>query len=85
LDPRIDASIFMRRAYPDSGIKVTSRDINVVGNSFTVGITSEREKVSSDESYAREIGVECRFDDNILTGFRWTAGPLLAGAPQPNR
>jgi hypothetical protein len=25
---------------------------------------------------ARDVAVECRFEDNILTGFRWTAGPL---------
>jgi hypothetical protein len=24
----------------------------------------------------RDLAVECQFDNNILTGFRWTAGPL---------
>jgi hypothetical protein len=76
---------FMRRAFLDSDINVTSRDVAVVGNSFTVRISGAREKVPADGNYAREVGVECRFDGNILTGFRWTAGPLLAGAPQPNR
>jgi hypothetical protein len=23
----------------------------------------------------QDLAVECRFDENILTGFRWTAGP----------
>jgi hypothetical protein len=23
----------------------------------------------------RDLAVECRFDENVLTGFRWTAGP----------
>jgi hypothetical protein len=24
----------------------------------------------------RELAVECRFDEGILIGFRWTQGPL---------
>ena len=24
----------------------------------------------------RDVAVECRFDNGVLTGFRWTQGPL---------
>jgi hypothetical protein len=31
----------------------------------------------------RKLAVECRFDDGILTGFRWTAGPTPGATPAP--
>jgi hypothetical protein len=34
-----------------------------------------RTDLASDQPLAQNLAVECRFDENILTGFRWTAGP----------
>ena len=68
----------MHRAYPNAELAVTDRHVNVEGNAATVLIAATRNGVPAKSPYAREIGVECRFESNILTSFRWTAGPVRA-------
>jgi hypothetical protein len=66
----------MRRAFPEGGFDVTNRRVKVDGNAAVVGIAATRSAIPVNGLYAREVGVECRFDNGILTGFRWTAGPV---------
>jgi hypothetical protein len=66
----------MRRAFPEGGFDVTNRRVKVEGNAATVGIAATRSAVPANGLYAREVGVECRFENGVLTGFRWTAGPV---------
>jgi hypothetical protein len=66
----------MRRAFPHAGFDITDRRVKVEGNAATVGIAATRSAVPAKGPYAREVGVECHFENGILTGFRWTAGPI---------
>ena len=66
----------MHRAYPNAELDVTNQHVNVEGNAATVLIAATRNGVPAKSPYARAIGVECRFESNILTSFRWTAGPV---------
>ena len=67
----------MQRAYPGADIDVTKRE--AAATSITT-IVAKVEGVRSDTPPGglapRHLAVECRFDSDILTGFRWTAGPL---------
>jgi hypothetical protein len=68
---------FMRRAYPSAMIEVTN---STASASSLTTIMAEAEGVRTDlpadAPQPRQLAVECRFDENILTGFRWTAGPM---------
>lgn len=67
---------FMHRAFPDSPIEVRDSHIDAAMNRATVTIDATRDTVPADSAYARDIAVECRFENGVLTGFRWTKGPL---------
>ena len=67
---------FMRRALPDTGIEITNRTVKVDDNDTVATIEGVRRDVPPDGLYAREIAAECRFNNAILTGFRWTVGPI---------
>ena len=66
----------LRRAYPSAAIDVTKSTASAT--SLTT-IVAEAEGVRTDlspgASLTRDLAVECRFDENVLTGFRWTTGP----------
>jgi hypothetical protein len=71
----------MQAAFPGGKIKVTKAEVvadpggaSVTSMIATVG--GERRNVAEGDVVARDVAVECRFEDNILAGFRWTAGPL---------
>lgn len=68
---------FMHRAFPGSDIAVTSRQVAVTMDTATVNVAGIRRDVPTNTPYARNIGVDCRFTNGVLTSFRWTAGPLL--------
>src|SRR5215469_9929636 len=70
----------MQAAFPGGDIKTTKKE---VANETTPSIAAlvvvvegERRKVPADGVPLREVAAECRFENNILTGFRWTKGPL---------
>jgi hypothetical protein len=66
----------MRRAYPAAAIEITKSGASA---SSLTAILAQVEGVRTDlpaEAPGRTLAVECRFDENILTGFRWTAGPM---------
>lgn len=66
----------MRRALPASGLEITDRRVDADMNAATVDISGVRGGVPPTGLYAREVGVTCRFENGILTGFRWTRGPI---------
>lgn len=66
----------MHRAYPNAELDVADRRVRVEGNAAIATITAARNGVPAKGPYARDIGVECRFESNILTSFRWIAGPV---------
>jgi hypothetical protein len=66
----------MNRAFPDAGFEITDRRVDVPGNEATIVIAAIRHAIPANGRYAREVAAECRFENGILTGFRWTAGPL---------
>ena len=71
----------MQDAFPDGKITVTKAEVaaDPAGASVTSMIAKvggQRRTVAEGDVVARDVAVECRFEDNILTGFRWTAGPL---------
>jgi hypothetical protein len=69
-------SDLMHRAYPESAIDVTDSHVATDAENATVTVEGVRRDVATNSGYARDVAVECRFAGGILTGFRWTAGPL---------
>jgi hypothetical protein len=66
----------MRRAYPSAAIEITKTEATATSLT-TIVATAEgvRTDVPPGAPLPQNLAVECRFDENILTGFRWTAGP----------
>ena len=73
----------MRRAFPGAGFDVTDRRATVDGDNATAIVTATRDAVPPNGPYARDVGAECRFENGILTGFRWTAGPVRSSGAGP--
>jgi len=66
----------MQRAFPSASIEVGKSDASATGLTTIVAhVEGTRTDMPAGGSLTRDLAVECRFDDNILTGFRWTAGP----------
>lgn len=66
----------MRRAYPNAEIEITKTGASAISLTTIVAVVEGvRTDMAPDAPLPRELAVECRFDANILTGFRWTAGP----------
>lgn len=66
----------MASAYPGADIDITKREAAATGLTTIVAhVEGERTNLPRNASIARHLAVECKFDNNILTGFRWTAGP----------
>ena len=74
-------SDFMHRAYPQEGITISDTHVTTGTDNATVTVDGIRSGVPANSTYARDVAVECRFEGGILTGFRWTAGPLRAATP----
>ena len=71
----------MQAAFPGGKIKVTKAEVTAdpQGASVTSMIArvgGQRQNVAEGDVVARDVAAECHFQDNILTGFRWTQGPL---------
>jgi hypothetical protein len=69
-------SDFMHRAYPQEGITVSGTHVATDAQNAIVTVNALRSGVPASSVYARDVAVECRFDSGILTGFKWTAGPI---------
>lgn len=67
---------FMRRAFPDTRIDVKDQQVSAGTNPIIATVQGERRNVPETGAYARKVAVECRFENAVLTGFRWTEGPV---------
>ena len=66
----------MRRAYPSAAIEMTKTEATATSLTTIVAkAEGVRTNLPPGAPLLQDLAVECRFDDNILTGFRWTAGP----------
>jgi hypothetical protein len=66
----------MRRAYPSAAIDITKSEASATSLTTIVAkAEGVRTDLPADAPLLRDLAVECRFDENILTQFRWTAGP----------
>jgi hypothetical protein len=73
----------MQDAFPGGGIKPMKKEVvEETAPSITTITTiiarveGERRNVGEGGAPLRDVAVECRFENGILTGFRWTKGPL---------
>ena len=67
----------MRRAYPNAPIDITKSEASATSLTTIIAKTEGvRTDLPADSPAPHDLAVECRFDENILTGFRWTAGPM---------
>ncbi len=67
----------MRRAYPSATIDVTNSAASATSlTTIMAQAEGVRTDLPPDAPQPRELAVECSFDENILTGFRWTKGPM---------
>ena len=70
----------MQQAFPGGGIKPTKKEVaeETAPSIATViaRVDGERRNVAAGSVPRRDVAVECRFENGILTGFRWTKGPL---------
>ena len=68
---------FMRRAYPNAEIEITRTEASATSlTTILATANGSRTNLPPDTLLARDLAVECRFDENVLTEFRWTAGPM---------
>ena len=66
----------MEEAYPGADIDITKREAIVVSLTKIVAhVEGDRTNLPSPPPVARHLAVECTFGNDVLTGFRWTAGP----------
>ena len=66
----------MRRAYPSAAIDITKTEASATSlTTIVANAEGVRTDVPPGAPAPPDLAVECRFDENILTGFRWTAGP----------
>ena len=67
---------FMKAAYPGADIDITKSEAAATSlTSIVAHVEADRTNLPSPSPIARHLAVECKFDNDILTGFRWTAGP----------
>jgi hypothetical protein len=67
----------MQRAFPNADIEIGKSEASATGLTTIVArVEGVRTDIPSEGPLTRDLAVECQFDNNILTGFRWTAGPL---------
>jgi hypothetical protein len=72
--------ILLQEAFPGGDIKVTKQEAMTPPAdsiaAIAVAVRGIRRNVAPGSIPLREVAAECRFDQGILTGFRWTQGPL---------
>jgi hypothetical protein len=66
----------MQRAYPGADLEIAKSDAAATSITTIVArVEGVQYDLPPDSPLRRDVAVECRFDNNILTGFRWTKGP----------
>jgi hypothetical protein len=66
----------MQRAFSSATIEIGKSDVSATSLTTIVArVEGIRSDIPPEGPVRRDLAVECQFDNNILTGFRWTAGP----------
>jgi hypothetical protein len=66
----------MKEAYPGADINITKSTAAATSLTTVVArVEGDRTNLPSHPPTTHHLAVECRFDNDVLTGFRWTAGP----------
>jgi hypothetical protein len=70
----------MEEAFPGGGIKPMKKEV-VEERAPSIAtviarVEGERRNVAQGGVPLRDVAVECRFENGILTGFGWTKGPI---------
>jgi hypothetical protein len=66
----------MQEAYPEADIDITKQVATAKSLTRMVAqVEGNRTNLPPNATIARHLAVECTFDNDVLTGFRWTAGP----------
>jgi hypothetical protein len=66
----------MTAAYPGADIDVTKREAAATSLTKIVAhVEGDRTNLPPNTNFTRHLAVECTFANEVLTGFRWTAGP----------
>ena len=70
----------MQQAFPGGEIKPTKKEVADETTPSIAAVVArvegERQNVAAGGVPRRDVAAECRFENGILTGFRWTKGPL---------
>ena len=67
----------MQRAFPSATIEISKSEASATSLTTIVArVEGIRSDMPTEGPLTRDLAVECQFDNNVLTGFRWTAGPL---------
>jgi hypothetical protein len=66
---------FMLRAL-DADIDVADSQVNADLKDATVQIRATRDMATANGTASREVVAECRYNNGVLTGFRWLTGPF---------
>ncbi len=66
----------MQRAYPGAAFDIVKSEATATSiTTILARVEAVRRDLPPDTPLRRDVAVECRFDNNILTGFRWAKGP----------
>ena len=67
----------MQLAFPSANIEIGKSEASATSLTTIVArVEGTRSNIPPEGPLMRNLAVECQFDNNILTAFRWTAGPL---------
>jgi hypothetical protein len=67
----------MKAAFPDADIAIDKSESQGTGiDTIVARVEGTRADMPEGGPLAHDLAVECTFDHNILSGFRWTKGPL---------
>jgi hypothetical protein len=67
---------FMTKAFPGADIEISKSEATATSLTTIVAkVEGVRTNLPAHAPQARFVAVECRFENGVLTGFRWTKGP----------
>jgi hypothetical protein len=67
---------FMTKAYPGAAIEITKSEAAAESlTTIAAKVEGVRTDLPPEAPLPRSVAVECRFENGVLTGFRWTKGP----------
>jgi hypothetical protein len=69
-------SDIMQNAFPSAAIEIGKSEATATSlTTIKAHVEGTRTDIPAGGPLTRDLAVECRFDNGILTSFRWTAGP----------